>query len=118
MENSLTYTMTGDYLLPNLTLEGQPGRTLGRYGRMRMAYLREHRPVLWGSLSVGGKLMEHCLEIEDTAEGRMELLVPQLAKAAGATERLKAEDMMAWVGLMNSCQAQAEEIVLSELVYS
>ena len=118
MENSLTYTKTGDYLLPDLTLEGQPTRALGRYGQMRQTYLREHRPVLWSSLAVGGKLMEHCLEVEDAAESRMELLMPQLAKAAGATEQLKAEDMMAWVGLMNSCQAQAEEIILSELVYS
>lgn len=118
MENNLTYTKTGDYLLPNLTLEGQPARALGKYGRMRQTYLKEYRPVLWSSLSVSGKLMEHCLEIEDAAENRMELLMPQLAKAAGATEQLKADDMMTWAGLMNSCQAQAEEIILTELVYS
>ena len=118
MKNELTYTQVGDVLLPNLTLGEQPDRDLGKYGRMRLRYLKEHRPVLWGAMTMDGTLFSHLLEIEDTANSRLEAMMPQLARAAGATEQLKATDQMKWVGLMNSCKAQAEEIILSELVYS
>ena len=69
-------------------------------------------------MTMDGTLFSHLLEIEDTANSRLEAMMPQLARAAGATEQLKATDQMKWVGLMNSCKAQAEEIILSELVYS
>ena len=118
MKNELTYTQAGDYLFPNMALPEQPDRDLGKYGRMCLRYLKEHRPVLWGTMAMDGTLFSHCLEIEDTANSRLEAMMPQLAKAAGATEQLKARDQMKWVGLMNSCKAQAEEIMLSELIYS
>ena len=118
MKNELTYTQVGDVLLPNLTLGEQPDRDLGKYGRMRWTYLKEHRPGLFNRLTLNGTLFRHLLEIEDTANSRLESMMPQLAKAAGVTEQLKASNQMAWVGLMNSCKAQAEEIILSELVYS
>ena len=118
MENNLTYIQAGDYLIPNLALPEQPDRDLGKYGRMRLRYLKEHRPVLWGTLVMDGTLFTHLLEIEDTANSRLEQMMPRLAEAAGATEQLKASDQMTWVGLMNSCKAQAEEVILSELVYS
>ena len=118
MKNELTYTQAGDYLFPNVGLPEQPDRDLGKYGRMRLRYLKEHHPVLWGTMTMDGTVFSHCLEIEDTANSRLESLMPQLAKAAGATEQLKASDQMAWVGLMNSCKAQAEEIIMSELIYS
>ena len=118
MKNELTYTQAGDYLFPNVGLPEQPDRDLGKYGRMRLRYLKEHRPVLWGAMTMDGTLFRHLLEIEDTANSRLEAMMPQLARAAGATEQLKATDQMKWVGLMNSCKAQAEEIILSELVYS
>ena len=118
MENILTYRQEGDVLLPNLTLGEQPDRDLGKYGRMRLTYLREHRPGLLNRLTLNGTLFSHLLEIEDTANSRLERMMPGLAKAAGVTEQLKASDMMTWVGLMNSCKAQAEEIILSELIYS
>ena len=118
MENGLTYTKVGDYLLPNLTLGEQPDRDLGKYGRMRRTYLKEHRPGLFNRLTLKGTLFRHLLEIEDAANSRMEQMMPELAKAAGATEQLKASDPMKWVGLMNNCKAQAEEIILAELIYS
>ena len=118
MTRSLTYTQAGDYLFPNLGLPEQPERDLGKYGRMRLWYLREHRPGLFNRLSLNGTLYNHLLEIEDAANSRLETMMPQLARAAGATEQLKARDQLTWVGLMNSCKAQAEEIILSELVYS
>jgi hypothetical protein len=85
---------------------------------MRKAYLKEHRPILWNSLILSEKLYPHLLEIEKAAQSRLELMMPELAKAAGATEALKASDPMKWVGLMNTCKAQAEEIILNELVFS
>ena len=118
MENILTYRQEGDVLLPNLTLGEQPDRDLGKYGRMRRAYLKEHRPGLFNRLTLRGTLFRHLLEIEDTANSRLELMMPGLAKAAGATEQLKASDPMKWAGLMNTCKAQVEEIIQVELIYS
>lgn len=118
MENNLTYTKVEDYMIPNLALSEQPQRELGRYGRMRRTYLKEHRPGLYNRLILKGQLFSHLLEIEDTAAARLARMMPELAKAAGATEALKAADQMKWVGLMNNCKAQAEEIILAELIYS
>lgn len=118
MENSLTYTMNGDYQIPDLKLTEQPEKPLGKYGRMRKAYLKEHRPILYNQLLMSEKLYPHLLEIDETAQSRLEQLMPQLAKDAGATEQLKASDPMRWVGLMNTCKAQAEEILMAELIHS
>lgn len=118
MENSLTYTMNGDYQIPDLKLTEQPEKPLGKYGRMRKAYLKEHRPILYNQLLLSEKLYPHLLEIDETAQSRLEQLMPQLAKDAGATEQLKASDPMRWVGLMNTCKAQAEEILMAELINS
>ena len=116
MENNLTYTKNGDYLIPDLKLEDT--KPLGRYGRMRRDYLKEHRPVLFNAMMVNGKLYPHLNEIEQTMNRRLEQMMPRLAEAAGATEELKARDPMQWVGLMNTCKAQAEEILLAELINS
>ena len=116
MENNLTYTRNGDYLIPNLTLSEQPSEPLGKYGRMRKAYLKEHRPLIYNQLLMSEKLYPHLLEIDKTANSRLEQMMPQLAKDAGATEELKARDPMKWVGLMNACKAQAEEMLMAELI--
>ncbi len=118
MENSLTYTMNGDYQIPDLKLTEQPEKPLGKYGRMRKAYLKEHRPILYNQLLLTEKLYPHLIEIDETAQSRLEQMMPQLAKDAGATEQLKASDPMRWVGLMNTCKAQAEEILMAELIHS
>src|SRR5699024_10755400 len=116
MENNLTYTRNGDYLIPDLKLEDT--KPLGRYGRMRRDYLKEHRPVLFNAMMMSGKLYPHLNEIEQTMNRRLEQMMPELMQAAGVTEELKARDPMTWVGLMNNCKAQAEEILLTELIYS
>ena len=118
MENSLTYTMNGDYQIPDLKLTEQPEKPLGKYGRMRKAYLKEHRPLIYNQLLLTEKLYPHLIEIDETAQSRLEQMMPQLAKDAGATEQLKANDPMRWVGLMNTCKAQAEEILMAELIHS
>ena len=116
MENNLTYTRNGDYLIPDLSLSEQPEKPLGKYGRMRKAYLKQHRPILYNHLLLSEKLYPHLLEIDETANSRLEQMMPQLAKDAGATEQLKASDPMRWVGLMNACKSQAEEILMAELM--
>lgn len=116
--SELTYTKNGDYLVPDLSLSQQEEQPLGKYGRMRKAYLKEHRPVLWNSLILSEQLYPHLREIDETANSRLEQMMPELMKAAGVTESLKASDPMKWVGLMNTLKAQAEEVILTELVYS
>ena len=114
----IQYQQNGDYLIPAITLGEQPSQPLGKYGRMRKKYLQEQRPVLWNQMILSETLYPHLREIDETASSRLEQMLPALAKAAGATEELKASDPMAWVGLMNSCKSQAEETILSELIYS
>lgn len=84
---------------------------------MRKAYLEGYRPDLYAALIASERLYEHCAEIEDAARSRLDIIIPRLAASVGATEALKAQDPMKWVGLMNACKAQAEEIVKFELIY-
>ena len=117
MENNLTYSKNGDYLIPNLKIE-MPEQPLGKYGRMRQKYLKEHRPILWNQIILEETLFPHLLEIDETANRRLEQMMPELMQSAGVTEELKASDPMKWVGLMNSLKAQAEETILAELIYA
>ena len=112
-----TYTEVGDVLLPDLELSATDAACLGKYGRMRKRYLKEHRPVLYTNLLLSDKLYQHCAEIECACEDRLELITRQMAEREGVTEALKAADQMEWVRRMNSIQNRAEEIVLHELVY-
>ena len=104
-----------NYLIPNIVI--RKTKPLGHYGRLRKAYLKMHRPILFNELALSDKLFEHCAEIDEAARSRMELIVPELAKQYGVTEQLKAENQMEWVRQMNACKAQAEEIVKFELIY-
>lgn len=90
---------------------------IGHYGHLRKAYLEGYRPDLYAALIASERLYEHCAEIEDAARSRLDIIIPRLAASVGATEALKAQDPMKWVGLMNACKAQAEEIVKFELIY-
>ena len=116
--SELTYSQNGDYLIPDLSLSEQPQTPLGKYGRMRKNYLKEHRPVLWNSLLLSEKLYPHLREIDETANRRMEQLMTELTKQNGVTEALKATDPMKWTGLMNNLKAQAEETILNELIFN
>lgn len=117
MTNELTYTKNGEYWIPDLTAAEQP-MELSKYGRMREWFLKEHRTITYNNLLLSGKLTAHLTEIDRAAVNRMEEIMPELAKQAGATEALKATNPMRWVGLMNTCKAQAEEIVMNELIYA
>lgn len=113
----LEYIKNGDYLISNLTLKEQPQTPLGKYGRMRKTYLQEHRPALYSHLLLSEKLYLHLLEVDRTANERLEQLMPPMIKATGITEQLKVTEQMRWVGLMNTVKAQVEEIIFAELIY-
>ena len=115
--SEMTYSRNGDYLIPDMTMNEQ-SQPIGKYGRMRKNYLKEQRPILWNSLLLSEKLFPHLSEIEQTAQRRLAQLMKELPEAQGVNESLKASDPMKWVGLMNNCKAQAEEMILAELIYS
>ena len=114
----ITYTRQGDYNLPNLLPPQEEPVPHGKYALLRKKFLKEHRRVTYTNLLTSGKLNSHLAEIQQTAQRRMEQIVAQMAKAQGVTEELKASDPMKWVGLMNTLKAQAEETILTELVFS
>ena len=116
--DEMTYTKNGDYQIPDLSLSEQTQTPLGKYGRMRKNYLKEHRPVLWNRLLLSESLYPHLREIDETANRRLEQMMPELMKKNGVTESLKASDPMKWTGLMNNLKPQAEETILNELIYA
>ncbi|MGD9568662.1 MAG: TnpV protein [Sedimentibacter sp.] len=111
----ITYVRNGDYLIPNLTLK-QVEQPLGKYGRMRKKYLQEHRIPLFNSLLLREKLFPHLIEIDKTANRRLTQIMTDLQKVQPAPDKMK--DQMEWVGYMNNLKAQAEEILLTELIYN
>ena len=115
----ITYHKENGYLIPNIVLapDCDTSTPIGKYGRIRRRYLQEHRPVLFSVMVQNGTLFDHLIETEEAARSRLDTLIPALAKAAGVTETLKADDQMKWVGLMNTCKAQAEEILCQEIIY-
>ena len=113
-----TYRQEGDYLIPNLVLPDTSDYKIGKYGRMRRSYLKEHRPSLYSTLVLDGILFKHLAEIDQACNERMETIISAMVKQEGVTEALKAADQMEWVRRKNSTHNRAEEIVLSELVYA
>ena len=113
----LTYHCCGDYLLPDLTIPDKPV-ALGKYGRMRKTYLKEHKPIVYNALLLSGKLTEHLVSVDAECRERLETLVPQMMQREGVDEALKASNQMEWVARMNNIHARAEEILLNELVYA
>ena len=112
----LTYTQTGDYLIPNLMLDEEPQEIPGKYGMLRRTYLKKHRGGTYQALLLSGKLNQHLLEIDRTANSRMEQIISQLLQTSPAPD--KATNQMGWVQHMNALTQQAEETVLTELVYN
>ncbi len=112
----LPYHRCGDYLLPDLAIPDEPV-VLGKYSRMRKTYLKEHKPILYNTLLLSGKLTAHLVRVDAECRERLEILLPQMMQVEGVDEALKARDQMEWVRRMNSIQNRAEEILLNELVY-
>ena len=116
-KNGLSYTLHGDYYLPDLEInEEEP--TYGKYGIMRKQFLKEHRSARYQYLVLTGKLMEHLNQIDKEVREKVEMLVEQTAGQWGVTEELKMQDQMEWVRRMNNIKNVAEERVLLEIIYA
>ena len=118
IENGIHYTLQGDYYFPDLDSASDSHTDIGHYGRMRKAYLEEHRPGLYTRLILSGKLYEHLAETDQVCRGRMKQMIAQMAEAEGINEKLKASDQLGWISRMSSIRHRVEEIVLDELVFS
>ena len=113
----ITYSKYGDYYLPNLVLPEEEPATYGRFGRMRLKYLKEYRRVAYINLKTSGQLIHHLNEVDREANEMLRLLIEQMAQAQGITEQLKEENQMAWVGAMNNIRNAVEEIVAGKTIY-
>lgn len=116
MSQNLTYTMQGDYLIPDLIPPESP--QVGKYGMLRRSYLKQWRNGLYTGMLLSGKLTSHLEEIDRQANSMVERLTKQYAQEDGVTESMKATDQMRWVHLMNSCRNRAEETVMASLICS
>ena len=116
-KNGLSYTLHGDYYLPDLEInEGEP--TYGKYGIMRKQFLKEHRSARYQYLVLTGKLTEHLNQVDKEVREKVEMLMEQMAEQWGVTEELKMQDQMEWVRRMNNIKSVAEEMVLRKFIYA
>lgn len=111
-----TYETQGDYRLPCLALPAEE-TLVGIWGQRHLRYIRQHRKALYTALWLGGELDAYLADIDRQAQEMFFQLVKEYADRQGITERLKAENQMEWIGRMNNCKAQAEEIIQAELIY-
>lgn len=111
----ITYSKYGEYYLPDL-LVSREEPTYGRFGRMRLKYLKEHRRAAYINLKTSGQLTHHLNEIDRKANEMLRLLIEQMAQAQGISEQLKAEDQITWVGAMNNIRSAAEEVLLLDII--
>ena len=114
-ENGITYELRGEQYYPLLELPEQ--KEVGKYGRLHLEYLKEHRKGRYTNLLSEGTLNQRLYEIDLEAKQMLESIIPSLATERGIDEDLKARDMLRWVSKMNNIKASAEEIVLREVVY-
>ena len=117
-KTGISYTLVGDYYIPNLVLKQEEKVILNKYGRMRLNYLKTHKKAEYTILFMNGELNKHLKEIQETATRRVNQIIAELKAQSSLTEDMKNTDMLYWVGTMNSIKAQAEEIVLNELTYN
>ena len=116
-KTGISYTLVGDYYLPNLKLEQEEKVQLNKYGLLRLDYLKEHKKVDFSIMFMNRTLNKHLKEVQELAQARVNELVEQLKAKSDITEDMKNTDMLYWVGTMNAIKNQAEEIVLKELIY-
>ena len=117
MKNEITYTEINGINYPNLCLPEQPNVNIGKYGQMRLEFLRKHRRGTYTTLLTEGRLLEHLFDIDQEARSQVEYMTAELAKKRGIDENLKANNTLLWVREMNNCKDSAEDAVLREVVY-
>ena len=113
----ITYREIETFYVPNLLMSEAEPATYGRFGRMRLKYLKEHRRGTYITLKTSGQLTHYLNEIDREANEMLRLLIEQMAQAQGITEQMKAENAWEWVGRMNNIQACAREMVDREIIY-
>ena len=113
----ITYTMQGDYLIPNLTLPEQENREIGIWGQRHKRYMLNHHKVRYYNLLTSCKLTDYLADINEQAENMYQLLIKQVAEKEGVTEQLKAENLMLWIQQMNNIQNKVKEIVNTEIIF-
>ena len=117
MNNKITYRKEGDCFMPNLYLPKQPVGHIGKYCRLRLHYLKNFKKVLYTELLIDGTLKQHLLDIDETANKRVHIIIEQFAESENINEHLKEHHQMEWVQVMNNIKNRAEEIVLNEIIY-
>ena len=113
----IDYRKCGDYYIPNLVISNTKNIKLGKYGKMRLNYLKTQKKAEYTILLMDDKLSEHLQEIDETATNRYNLLMKQFTEQENITEELKANNQLEWVGKMNSIKNCTEEIIFNELIY-
>lgn len=114
----IEYTKVGDYYIPNLVApENMKNFKIGKYGKLRLNYLKENKRAEYTILLMDNKLEKHLMDIDTTANKRFKLLMKQFAEKENITEELKASNQMEWVCRMNNIKNRAEEIIFNELIY-
>lgn len=113
-----TYTMQGEYCLPDLTLPTEEECTIDVWGQRRLRYLKQHHKILYYNLLTSGKLRSHLADVEEEAQSLFLRLVKQYAEREGMTEKLKAENPMEWVRRMNNIRSRAAETVYADLIFA
>ena len=117
-QTGISYTLQGDYYLPDLKLPEQEDNQIGLWGQRHLKYIKQHRKILYFNLLTSGKLNQHLADIDKQAEDMFFRLVKQMAKHEGITEQLKASNQMEWVARMNSIRSRATEIVNHDIIYN
>ena len=117
MNNKITYRKEGDYFIPDLYLPKQPDGHIGKYGKLRLDYLKNFDKTLYTELLIDGNLKQHLLDIDECSNEKIKLLIKQFAKSENVDEYLKEHHQMEWVQAMNNIKNRAEEIVLNEIIY-
>ena len=117
-QTGISYTLHGDYYLPDLTLsDDEKGAEIGVCGQRHLRYIKQHRKALYLNLLTTGKLNSYLSDIDKQAEEMLSRLVKQMAEHEGITEQLKTSDQMTWVARMNNIHSNAMEIVNKELIF-
>lgn len=114
----ISYTLVGDYYIPDLKLPETENQPIGMWGRKHLKFIKEYRTIKYNILILRCELNSYLANINREAEEMLERLIEQMTKAEGVTEQMKADNQMEWVGRMNNIRNRAEEIVNSELIYS
>lgn len=116
-KTGISYTLHGDYYLPNLTLPAEKEKPIGLWGQRHLRYLKEHKRLVYLNLLTSGRLNEYLVSVDEQAEDMFFRLVKEYADRQGVTERLKAENQFEWVGRMGNIRACAREVVSAEIIY-